>query len=142
MPAPVHVLIVEDEPLTREGVALVLSMSGYRVTTATNGVQGVEAYRNDPADILVTDLEMPRLDGAGLIAQLRALRPDLPAVVVTGESAPDLRTIGSAGVRTTVLTKPARPSLLLAALRASLPERPPAYFDPSESPQAVLVSDA
>ncbi|CAO3360697.1 response regulator [Azospirillum melinis] len=81
-----HVLIAEDESLVALAMAFILESEGYRVTVACNGVEAVEADTDDPADILITDMRMPVMDGAALIRAIRERRPDLPVIVVSGFS--------------------------------------------------------
>lgn len=81
-----HVLIAEDETLVALAMAFILESEGYRVTVACNGVEAVEADVDDPADILITDMRMPVMDGAALIRAIRERRPDLPIIVVSGFS--------------------------------------------------------
>ncbi|SOE01688.1 PAS domain S-box-containing protein [Caenispirillum bisanense] len=79
-----HVLVADDEREAALLMADYLRARGNRVTIAQDGEQATEAFMRDPADILVTDLRMPRCDGRNLIVRLRAHVPDLPVVVVTG----------------------------------------------------------
>ncbi|PGH58614.1 hypothetical protein CRT60_05600 [Azospirillum palustre] len=81
-----HVLIAEDETLVALAMAFVLESEGYRVTVACNGAEAVEADVDDPADILITDMRMPVMDGAALIRTIRERRPELPIIVVSGFS--------------------------------------------------------
>lgn len=67
MSAMPHVLIAEDENLVALAMAFVLESEGYRVTVACNGAEAVESDVDDPADILITDMRMPVMDGAALI---------------------------------------------------------------------------
>ena len=69
-----------------EAVGLLLEVSGYRVTLTGNGLEALEADQRDPADILVTDLRMPRLDGVALVSRIRERHPSLPIVMMTGFS--------------------------------------------------------
>ncbi len=80
----VHVLVVEDEPLAAGQMARYLAGKGYRASTVSDGLAGLRVHRKDPADIVVTDLRMPHLDGYELIRELRRDNPDLPIIVVTG----------------------------------------------------------
>jgi len=83
-PAPlVHVLLAEDEAIAAMAIEDVLTRAGFRVTLALNGRLALEADAKDRADVLLTDLRMPVMDGMALIRHLRDSRPHLPVVVVT-----------------------------------------------------------
>lgn len=86
MPEPAHVLVAEDEDLVAVVLAEILESHGFRVTVAHNGLQAYEADRNDPADLLLTDMRMPVMDGGVLIRLIRERRPNLPVIVMTGFS--------------------------------------------------------
>ncbi len=81
-----HILLVDDEDIVAALAKQGLQTLGYRVTTKSNGFEALEAFqaRPDTFDLLVTDLAMPRLSGAELTKRLRKIRPDLPAILVTG----------------------------------------------------------
>lgn len=114
-----HILVVEDDPLIRQGLELILSINGFRVTVAPNGAAALEADDRDPADLVVTDLDMPRLDGESLIGILRQRRAALPVVVVSVHPAHcDLG--GAHEAPTIILSKPVRPAHLLDAVRYCL----------------------
>ncbi|HYH39112.1 MAG TPA: response regulator [Azospirillum sp.] len=89
MPDRRHVLIAEDEALAAMAIEDFLSRKGYRVTLAGDGQEAVERLRDDPADVVITDLRMPRLDGRGLIREVRGMSPTLPVIVMTGYLAED-----------------------------------------------------
>ncbi|CAO3452005.1 Response regulator receiver [Azospirillum argentinense] len=82
--APLHVLVAEDEALAAMALEDFLSRKGYRVTLAQDGQEGLERYSADPADLVITDLRMPRMDGRALIRELRTRAADLPILVMTG----------------------------------------------------------
>ncbi len=84
MPEPLHILVAEDEALAAMALEDFLSRKGYRVTLAQDGLEAMERHRDDPADAVITDLRMPRMDGHALIRVLRAQSPTLPLVVMTG----------------------------------------------------------
>ncbi|QCG92882.1 response regulator (plasmid) [Azospirillum sp. TSA2s] len=86
MHASPHVLVAEDEDLLAEIVAETLESQGFRVTLVHNGLEAVEADAVDPADILLTDMRMPKMGGETLIQIIRLRRPDLPIIVTTGYS--------------------------------------------------------
>lgn len=82
-----HIHICDDEPHIVLALSLKFSKSGFRVTTASDGQAAWEAIQADPPDILISDLQMPRLDGLGLVKQLRS-RPelhDLPVILLTAK---------------------------------------------------------
>jgi CheY-like chemotaxis protein len=112
--------MAEDEWLAAEVLAEGLTDAGFTVLTATDGQAALEmAAAGASFDLLLTDLRMPRLDGRELIARLRAERPDLPVVVMTGFPPPDGAGAlhgGKAPLR--LLTKPIEIAPLIAALRA------------------------
>ncbi|AIB13675.1 regulator (plasmid) [Azospirillum argentinense] len=82
--APLHVLVAEDESLAAMALEDFLSRKGYRVTLAQDGQEGLERYSADPADLVITDLRMPRMDGRALIRELRIRAAGLPILVMTG----------------------------------------------------------
>lgn len=118
-----HVLVAEDEALAAMAIEDFLSRKGYRVTLAGDGQEAVERLRDDPADIVITDLRMPRLDGRGLIREVRGVSPTLPVIVMTGyltaESADDALTNG-AWRPLEILRKPVSPQAILDTLERML----------------------
>ncbi|OYD85107.1 response regulator (plasmid) [Azospirillum brasilense] len=79
-----HVLVAEDEALAAMALEDFLSRKGFRVTLAQDGQEGLERYSADPADLVITDLRMPRMDGRALIRELRIRAAGLPILVMTG----------------------------------------------------------
>ncbi len=86
------VLLVEDSLIAREIEKKMLQSAGFNVRTAIDGVDALEKIRSESFDMIVTDLEMPRLDGFGLVRQIRneSRFEDMPILVIsTRESAED-----------------------------------------------------
>jgi two-component system chemotaxis sensor kinase CheA len=83
-PAPC-ILIVDDSITTRSLERSILEAHGFRTRIAVNGVQALEILRTDGADLVLTDIEMPQLDGFGLIAAIRADKnlKNMPVIVVS-----------------------------------------------------------
>ncbi|GAB3568802.1 two-component system response regulator CseB [Amycolatopsis endophytica] len=71
MSAPVSVLLVEDDEVIRRTLTLALSRYGYAVTTAADGLAGLEAFRRDEPELVLLDVMLPGLDGIGLCRRLR-----------------------------------------------------------------------
>jgi signal transduction histidine kinase len=81
-----RVLVVDDEAAVRDVLARILRRAGHEVTVAASGEQALELFIPGQYDLLFTDLGMPGMGGAALMAQLRAHDPRLIAVVITGWS--------------------------------------------------------
>lgn len=79
----VRILLVEDDATVREAVAAHLVRAGYDVQSASDGAAGLRAYTDAPADLVLLDLMLPVMGGLELSRLLRALRPDLPLVMLT-----------------------------------------------------------
>ena len=79
-----HVLVVEDEALAALALEDLLTFEGYRVTVAPDGNAALDAFRSDAPDAVITDLNMPRMNGAELMRRLRGLEASLPILVMTG----------------------------------------------------------
>jgi len=115
---PVHVLVADDEVLVAWALRSILEEAGYRVTVAHDGEQALALQARDPADVLLTDLQMPRLDGQGLIRVLRAEHPMLPVIVMTGAPDPSsFAELRGAAAGTIIMVKPVGPQPVLTALR-------------------------
>jgi two-component system response regulator MprA len=88
-PARRRILVVDDDPNCRAAVAWLLSEEGYEAAVAGDGEEATELLFSWQPDLVVTDLEMPRLDGRGLLERIHRLRPGLPVLVLTACSSPD-----------------------------------------------------
>lgn len=113
---PHHVLVVDDEPDAARAMASLFANDGFRVSIAYEGFSAMRTFRRDPADLVVTDIRMPRSDGHTLIKNLSQLRASPPILVVTGHLGfTDAPTIGKNSSRFMVLCKPVTPDALLNA---------------------------
>lgn len=79
------ILLVENEPQVQKIFAQFLSISGYSVVTACDGLEGLEKIKcdNDIA-LVITDLKMPHMDGKELLQEIRKIKPFLNSIVVSG----------------------------------------------------------
>jgi len=114
-----RVLLVDDEPVVARVVSEQLRRLGYQVTSVNDPEEALELIAEDPDDfdLLLTDLQMPRMDGVELAARVARLRPQLPVVLSTGNrwSVP-ASTARAAGIRE-IVDKPFRIEELAQALR-------------------------
>jgi signal transduction histidine kinase len=78
------VLVVDDESRVREVITAYLRAEGHTVTTATSGREGIEQFRAQPFDMVVTDRAMPEMSGDQMASLIKQLRPDVPVVLLTG----------------------------------------------------------
>jgi CheY-like chemotaxis protein len=107
-----HILLAEDEVLIALMFQDALEVEGHRVSVAHDGIEALEVDEQDPAEVLVTDLAMPRMGGRELLERLRERRPDLPALVVSGYPGE----FEIAAEMTVLLPKPVSPKVLTKRL--------------------------
>ena len=84
VPGRLRILVAEDEPLAAMVIEDALTEYGHTVLLAADGEEAMRLAETSGFDVLVTDLAMPRMTGWELIPRLRADRPSLPVVVMTG----------------------------------------------------------
>src|SRR5271156_6364160 len=77
------ILVVDDEEAIREVISTLLDAQGLECTTASNGKLGLEAFRKDTFDLVLSDIVMPEMDGLKLLGELRLDDPDVPVIMVT-----------------------------------------------------------
>ncbi len=87
-----NILLVDDEQPILESLAEGLRSydEDWNILTAENGEQGAAILDSQPIDVVVTDLRMPAMDGYELLLHIRRTKPDLPVIVMTAESVPDM----------------------------------------------------
>ncbi|ADV83337.1 sigma-54-dependent transcriptional regulator [Terriglobus saanensis] len=83
------VLVVEDEPNARTGLAELIASWGYRTNTAADGVEGLDRVHQWSPDIVVTDMKMPRMDGLELLGRITELPEMIATVVLTAQGSID-----------------------------------------------------
>lgn len=112
---PRTVLTVDDSATIRSMVADVVRSGGYDVIEAIDGVDGLEKAQKNDVALVLTDQNMPRMDGFGLVTKLRSLPKyaKTPILVLTTEVDASLKARGKAAGATGWLTKPFDPAILL-----------------------------
>jgi DNA-binding response OmpR family regulator len=119
--APLRILVADDDPQMRRLIKSVLQRDGFDVVEAVDGLDALEAVERSRVDLVILDLEMPRLDGLGVLDELRAQMrtASLPVIVLTaqhGESEEKALDLGAQDY----LTKPVQTRSLVARVRAVL----------------------
>jgi two-component system chemotaxis response regulator CheY len=116
------IMTVDDSPSMRMLLRVALGDLGYHVQEAEDGEHALEQLSGGRPDLLITDINMPRLDGFGLIERLRA-KPeyrDLPILVLTTESSDEKKQRARSAGATGWIVKPFHPEKLAAAIRRVL----------------------
>jgi CheY-like chemotaxis protein len=117
------ILIVEDDAALRVALVRVIRNRGwctYAAGSAEEALELVDSARLE-IDAIISDFTLPGISGLELIRQLRAHRPSLPAVLVTGASGVQILRRSSDQVQTEVIRKPLRYADLLAWIEAAIP---------------------
>ncbi|MBL8516917.1 MAG: response regulator [Betaproteobacteria bacterium] len=112
------ILVVDDSTTMRQMVAFTLTSAGHDVVEAADGQQGVEAAKAGKFDLIITDVNMPVMNGIELVRALRAL-PDykfIPMLVLTTESEQSIKQRGREAGATGWIVKPFSPEVLLNTL--------------------------
>jgi two-component system chemotaxis response regulator CheY len=117
-----RILAVDDSPSVRQMVKLTLSGAGYDIVEAGDGAEGLSKARANTLDMVVTDLNMPVMNGLGLIRELRKLPAyrGVPILFLTTESDPEMKQQAKAAGATGWITKPFQQDQLVAIVRKVL----------------------
>ncbi|RJR48264.1 MAG: response regulator [Desulfobacteraceae bacterium] len=116
------IMTVDDSASVRQMVSFTLKGAGYDVIEAGDGVQAAAKLNGTPIHMVITDLNMPNLDGIGLIRAIRG-NPSyrfIPVLMLTTESQPKSKEEGKAAGATGWIVKPFKPEQLLAVVKKVL----------------------
>ena len=119
----IKLLIVDDSTMLRDMLSYALSEGGYSdVVEAVDGVDGLEKARSASFDLIITDVNMPNMDGLTLIGELRKLSQysSKPILVLTTERSDEMKAKGKAAGATGWIVKPFVPDQLLKAVNIVL----------------------
>ncbi|HEX7155808.1 MAG TPA: response regulator [Burkholderiaceae bacterium] len=113
------ILAVDDSASMRQMVAFTLKGAGYNVIEAADGQEAYDKARGQSVDLVLTDQNMPRMDGLTLVKSLRGLPSyaATPILILTTESSDDMKAKGKAAGATGWLVKPFDPNKLLDVIR-------------------------
>jgi two-component system phosphate regulon sensor histidine kinase PhoR len=119
-----RILVVDDELGVREGCRKILSSEGYDAVTAGDGKAGLEQLvERGPFDVLLVDLQMPRMSGLELIQEARIRDPDIVPIIITAHATLDTAVEGTRQGAYSYIPKPFTPDELLLAIKNGLEKR-------------------
>lgn len=117
-----HILAVDDSPSMRDMVRIALTSAGFNVTQAADGHEALDIARQQAFDLVLSDVNMPRMDGIALIRALRAEQTyrHTPILMLTTESSAERKREGKEAGATGWIIKPFDPELLVATMKRVL----------------------
>jgi two-component system chemotaxis response regulator CheY len=117
-----HILAVDDSPSMRDMVRIALMSAGFEVSQACDGVEALELARKQTFDLVLSDVNMPNMDGISLIRALRAesAYKYTPILMLTTESSPERKREGKEAGATGWIVKPFDPAMLVATMQRVL----------------------
>src|SRR5262245_53078579 len=118
-----RVLVVDDDPSARSALRELLATQQYAVEQANDGVAALERIAEHPPDVVVTDLDMPRMDGMTLLKELRQNGGDLPVIVVTSAAELGSAVAAMRAGASDYITKPVDFDALLLSITRSIEQR-------------------
>jgi DNA-binding NtrC family response regulator len=117
------VLVIDDEPVVREGVRRVLESNGLRVATAPDGASGLAHPAIATCRLVLCDLMLPDASGIDVVREITRRRPGLPTIVITGYATADHASRSEAAGAVGFLAKPFEASELMDSVRLALVPR-------------------
>src|SRR5487761_1254989 len=120
VPGRGRLLVVDDDPDVRESLGRALSLSGYSVATAANGVEAFDSVARSPVDLIVLDVQMPMVNGFDACRRFRERGDATPILVLTARDGIDDRVTGLEAGADDYLVKPFALRELLARVNALL----------------------
>jgi two-component system response regulator FlrC len=141
MATPLRVLVVDDDPGMRDGMAMSLKRSGFFAEQARGGEEALRMIRPGAYDAVITDLRMPGMDGLQLTARLKAVDPALPVLLITAfgslETAREAMRLGAFDY----LSKPFSPEELTSALNKALKAEGHLKAEEASEAPVILTQD-
>ncbi|MGK5094387.1 response regulator [Deltaproteobacteria bacterium TL4] len=117
-----RILIIDDSEMVRNFHTYILKMAGYEVMTAIDGSDGLEKFFSEPFDLVITDLNMPIMDGYTLIARIRAEEQfdEIPIIISSTEDESQDKQKGFNVGANIYMVKPTEPGQMVANVKLLL----------------------
>lgn len=138
-----HILVVDDDPLILQLTVRTLTSAGFVTRMAANGEEAVKWMDMEQFDAVVTDVQMPHVNGIELLQHIRARLPWLPVIIVTGLLDENIRESASAWGAAAVFSKPVNRGELIRSLKMALADAAPPFapvFDTEVEAVAVAAA--
>jgi two-component system chemotaxis response regulator CheY len=119
-----RILVVDDSTTVRQQLHTLLTSHGFGVAEAEDGEQGLAAAATEQADLLIVDVNMPRMNGIRMVEEVRKLPAyqKTPIFMLTTESTKSVMALGKAAGATAWIIKPFRPEILVKGIERVLAE--------------------
>jgi CheY-like chemotaxis protein len=134
-----RVLIVDDDPVVSKSFDRVLAEWGYAVISAQNGDEALDKLAREDYDVVFTDIKMPGMSGIEVAQRIKATRPWLPVVIVTGYGSDENETRAKRAGVNAFLRKPLSPEMIEHSAREALATAAAAAAAPAAIPAAVAA---
>jgi len=119
-PPAATILVVDDDAGIRDSVVVLLEEPGRRVLTAAGGAEGLAVLEREAVDLIVSDLEMPHMDGLAFLAAARSMRPGVPGLLMTARTSPRAEEAVERGEVLACVPKSGDPGALAAEVTRAL----------------------
>jgi CheY-like chemotaxis protein len=124
----IRILLADDHPTNRAVIEVIVGMINARLVSVENGAQAVEAFKADPFDLVLMDLQMPVMDGVSAIREIRSFeaaegRAPTPILVVSANAMSEHVAASREAGADAHIAKPVLPNALLSAIEQSVAPR-------------------
>ncbi len=119
----VAILVIDDEPMVADALRVVLTDSGYEVTVAMTGREGLDKFNEQRFDVTITDLRLPDISGLDILSSIREMYPCGLNILITANTTPEIVSEAVRRGALDVLAKPFCPSDVLTLIEKSLTTR-------------------
>jgi PAS domain S-box-containing protein len=114
--SPIKILLVDDEELIIRLLSMSLQSDGYQTVSAFSGEKGLEVFKAEAPDIVITDIKMPGMDGLTLLKKIKEIDPDREVIIVTGHGDVDSTIMALQYGASDFINKPVRDAALAIAI--------------------------
>ncbi len=115
-----HILVIDDDPAVRQVLSETLANEGHQVTMVSSGLEGVEAVKDQPVHVVLTDLQMPGIDGLETIDRISKVDAKIIAIVMTGYGTIDYAVRAMKAGAFDFITKPFEPDTVAVVVKKAL----------------------